>query len=308
MPPAVCANTASPDAGRLPPNEATTSLRPSPVTSPTPMPWVSSPPGTEYGGRRGEPAAGELGEHLDVGHEALAGHHDDVVAAVAADVGDLEVVPAVVRHGDRRRRDERRRPGSRTRSPCRSPTRSRPRRGAASPSRLPSRTRRLSMRRGEGRGAERAVGELREHLDADVARRPTTTSVRPSPVTSPRASEPGRSGYVPAVAYRTGAPSVPPATCGRHDELEVDGRVGAVAGRRDDVGEAVAGHVADRDRVGLRTGSRRWCTGSKVPPAAWVAGTSGQARRGARGRRVAAIPGVRRLRAVRRPSSDALPV
>ena len=48
-------------------------------------------------GRGREPATGELGEHLDVGHEALAGHHDDVVAAVAAHVGRLEVVLAVVR-------------------------------------------------------------------------------------------------------------------------------------------------------------------------------------------------------------------
>ena len=104
--------------------------------------------------------------------------------------------------------------------------------------------------RGERRGAERAVGKLREHLDADVAH-------PDDDVDAAVAGDVAEVQRARAVRIRAGG-RVQDGRAERaagqlrqHGELEVDRGIQAVAGRGHDVGEAVARDIADRDRVRL---------------------------------------------------------
>ena len=129
--------------------------------------------------------------------------------------------------------------------------------------------------------------------------------MRPSPVTSPRSSEPGRSGYVPAVEYRTGAPRVPPGSCGSTASLKSTDAsrlypvVATTSARPSPVTSPIA-TASGSDGIATVAYGANWAAGGRV------AGTSGQGDERARVASVASAGGAAVRRATGLPQcSDA---
>jgi len=152
------------------------------------------------------PPPGQLREDADVrdGVE-LARHHDEIVASV----GGLEVVvPTVLRRvGDR---------GAKAAAPVVEEDAD----GVRSPPDPGDVEGRVAVQpadpdlvavggRRRDRGAERAVGQLREDLHADPVERATTTSARQSPVMSDRDRRSRRRRPPPPARSRRGWPHTP---------------------------------------------------------------------------------------------------
>ena len=193
---------------------------------------------------RSEAAARELGEHADVRRGVeLAGHHDDVVAPVAADVGDLEVVvPGVLDTGDVRCAKMACAVVEEDADGAGPP----PDRGNVEPCvRIKIAEAELEAigRRDQRRRPKRATGDLRKDLDPET-RRAHDHIGEPiaGDITDGDRLERVRPGTGRCVRSDRAQAAV---GLSRHDEDPIVGEA-EVAGH-DDVGSSVAGDVADGD-------------------------------------------------------------